>query len=121
MIGYNRIGSNGRLGNQMFQYAALRGIAAHHNYNWVVPSPHGPHQTNYGLFDCFEMTGVVKIILIWFQKIFQLIKLALVHLMRHFLTVVPITATLKIIFKLKSISHILKMKLKEIFNLEQNT
>lgn len=60
MIGYNKLGSNGRLGNQMFQYAALRGIAAHHNYNWVVPSPHGPHQTNYGLFDCFEMTGVGK-------------------------------------------------------------
>ena len=58
MIGYNRLGSNGRLGNQMFQYAALRGIAAHHKYDWVVPSPHGPHQTNYGLFDCFEMTGV---------------------------------------------------------------
>lgn len=27
MIGYNKLGSNGRLGNQMFQYAALRGIA----------------------------------------------------------------------------------------------
>ena len=60
MIGYNRLGSNGRLGNQMFQYAALRGIAEHHGYDWVVPSPEGPHQTNYGLFDCFEMTGVDK-------------------------------------------------------------
>ena len=28
-IGYNGLGNNGRLGNQMFQYAALRGIAAH--------------------------------------------------------------------------------------------
>lgn len=60
MIGYNRLGSNGRLGNQMFQYAALRGIAEHHGYDWVVPSPEGPHQTNYGLFDCFEMSGVDK-------------------------------------------------------------
>ena len=27
MIGNNRIGCNGRLGNQMFQYASMRGIA----------------------------------------------------------------------------------------------
>ena len=60
MIGYNRLGSNGRFGNQMFQYAALRGIAAKHNYDWVIPSPEGPHQTNYGLFDCFEMSSVGK-------------------------------------------------------------
>ena len=58
MIGYNRLGSNGRLGNQMFQYAALRGIAANRGYEWKVPSPEGPHQTNYGLFDCFDMSGV---------------------------------------------------------------
>ena len=34
MIGYNHLACNGRLGNQMFQYAALRGIAAHHGYDW---------------------------------------------------------------------------------------
>ena len=37
MIGYNRLGNNGRLGNQMFQYASLRGIAANNNYDWCVP------------------------------------------------------------------------------------
>ena len=37
MIGYNRLGSNGRLGNQMFQYASLRGIAAARNYDWKIP------------------------------------------------------------------------------------
>jgi hypothetical protein len=58
MIGYTRLGSNGRLGNQMFQYAALRGIADHHGYEWKIPSPEEQHQTNYGLFDCFKMTGV---------------------------------------------------------------
>jgi hypothetical protein len=60
MIGYTRLGSNGRLGNQMFQYAALRGIAANHGYEWEIPSPEGQHQTNYGLFDCFKMSGVKK-------------------------------------------------------------
>ena len=44
MIGYNRLGDNGRLGNQMFQYAALRGIAAKHNYDWVVPEPEQKRQ-----------------------------------------------------------------------------
>ena len=34
-IGYNGLGNNGRLGNQMFQYAALRGIAAHRGFDFV--------------------------------------------------------------------------------------
>ena len=37
MIGYNRLGCNGRLGNQMFQYAALRGIADKRGYEWKIP------------------------------------------------------------------------------------
>lgn len=57
-IGYNRLGSNGRLGNQMFQYAALRGIAANKEYNWVIPKPDSYGDSNYGLFDCFEMSTV---------------------------------------------------------------
>ena len=34
-ISYNQLGSNGRLGNQMFQYAGLRGIASNLNYDWL--------------------------------------------------------------------------------------
>ena len=37
MIGHNHLGKNGRLGNQMFQYAVTRGIAAKHNYDWCIP------------------------------------------------------------------------------------
>jgi Glycosyl transferase family 11 len=55
MIGYNRLGSNGRLGNQMFQYAALRGIAAKRGYDWVIPPENYNHTDNYGLFETFEM------------------------------------------------------------------
>lgn len=58
-IGYNRLGSNGRLGNQMFQYAGLRGIAANKSYRWVIPEPVSYGDSNYGLFDCFEMSSVV--------------------------------------------------------------
>ena len=59
-ISYNRLGSNGRLGNQMFQYAGLRGIAAKHNYSWLVPPSNSYGDANYGLFDCFEMSSVTS-------------------------------------------------------------
>ena len=58
MIGYNKLGSNGRLGNQMFQYAALRGIAAKRGYDWCIPPDTYDHKDNYGLFETFEMTNV---------------------------------------------------------------
>ena len=58
MIGYNRLGSNGRLGNQMFQYAALRGIAAKRGCGWVIPPDSYDHKDNYGLFETFELTNV---------------------------------------------------------------
>ena len=57
MIGYNRLGDNGRFGNQLFQYASLRGIAAKHKYDWCVPPPDTYKQANYGLFDCFKLPG----------------------------------------------------------------
>ena len=57
-ISYNRLGSNGRLGNQMFQYAGLRGIAANRNFEWLIPKPDNYGDSNYGLFDCFEMSSV---------------------------------------------------------------
>ena len=38
MIGLNYLGKMGQLGNQMFQYAALKGIAAKHNYKTIVPN-----------------------------------------------------------------------------------
>lgn len=57
-ISYNRLGSNGRLGNQMFQYAGLRGIAFNRGFHWLVPPPDSPGDSNYGLFDCFRMSSV---------------------------------------------------------------
>jgi hypothetical protein len=37
MIGINKLGSLGRLGNQMFQYASLRGIANNRKLDYCVP------------------------------------------------------------------------------------
>ena len=64
MIGFNYLGRKGRLGNQMFQYAALRGIAEKHGYDWCVP-PQGSSSIddygtdcNYLMFETFKLDGV---------------------------------------------------------------
>ena len=36
-ISFNGLGNEGRLGNQMFQYASVRGIAANIGTNWFIP------------------------------------------------------------------------------------
>jgi len=36
MIGFNALGRMGRLANQMFQYASLKGIATHHGYDCMI-------------------------------------------------------------------------------------
>ena len=57
-ISYNQLGSNGRLGNQMFQYAALRGIAANRGFDWIIPPNNIQSTCDYGLFSCFKMLSV---------------------------------------------------------------
>ena len=57
-IGYNQLGSNGRFANQMFQYAGLRGVAAHKGYDFKVPPPNSYGRSDYALFECFEMGSV---------------------------------------------------------------
>ena len=57
-ISFNRLGNDGRLGNQMFQYAFLRGVAKNRGFDWMIPANDEYTRHNYGLFDCFEMSGV---------------------------------------------------------------
>ena len=47
MLAFNNIGSLGRLGNQMFEYAALRGIAKQQGYEWMIPPPERKGIENY--------------------------------------------------------------------------
>ena len=61
-IGFNHLGRHGRLGNQMFQYAGLRGIAAHRGYDFMIPpsdfkDPYQDHQ----LFEAFKLKGLTNI------------------------------------------------------------
>jgi len=59
MIGYNHLGKNGRLGNQMFQYAALRGIAAKHGYDFVIPQSNFEDEWNqHQLFEAFTLPNL---------------------------------------------------------------
>ena len=63
MIGFNALGQLGRLGNQMFQYASLRGIAAKNGYNFMIPPPAESYEkmdewTQHQLFYPFNMSTI---------------------------------------------------------------
>ena len=58
MLAFNQIGNLGRLGNQMFEYAAVKGIAAHHGYDWCIPPFFRTGIENYSLHDCFKLESV---------------------------------------------------------------
>ena len=38
MIGLNYLGKMGQLGNQMFQYAAIKGISKNRGYQFTIPN-----------------------------------------------------------------------------------
>ena len=67
MIGYNHLGKNGRFGNQMFQYAALKGIAKKNGYDFCIPF--GPREeydftdeeNQHKLFMAFKMSNVKEV------------------------------------------------------------
>ena len=61
-IGFNHLGRHGRLGNQMFQYAGLRGIAAHKGYDFAIPpSDFNDEWVDHQLFEAFKLTGLTNI------------------------------------------------------------
>ena len=60
MLAFNELGNNGRLGNQMFQYAALRGIASKKGYDFCIPPFSAPRLDNYSLHKCFKLSNVVN-------------------------------------------------------------
>ena len=58
MLAFNELGNIGRLGNQMFQYAATRGLAAAKGYEWCIPPFTSPRVDNYSLANCFTLESV---------------------------------------------------------------
>jgi hypothetical protein len=59
-LAFNQLGSLGRLGNQMFEYAALRGLAAKNGYDFVIPPYNVKGIENYSLHYCFKMEDVTQ-------------------------------------------------------------
>ena len=56
MIGYNALGQLGRLGNQMFQFAALKGIAKNRGYQFcLAPSQNNDEYMDHQMFIPFEL------------------------------------------------------------------
>lgn len=56
-VSFNGLGNEGRLGNQMFQYAFIRGMSKRYGYDFIIPDANSNRFDNYGLFDCFELEG----------------------------------------------------------------
>lgn len=57
MIGFNALGKLGRLGNQMFQYASLKGIAAHRGYEICIPASENKNEwTDHQLNNAFKLS-----------------------------------------------------------------
>ena len=52
MLTHNTLGRNGRLGNQMFQYASTKGIAINGGHDYQIPSD------GHFLFEAFELPGI---------------------------------------------------------------
>lgn len=60
MIGFNALGKYGRLGNQMFQFASLKGIAKNNNYNFCLPPSEDQNEwTDHQLFVPFKFHNVM--------------------------------------------------------------
>lgn len=65
MIGFDLLGRYGQLGNQMFQYAALRGIAAHRGFEFCIPrSSFRDRMRHHQLFEAFKLAGLQHVRLV---------------------------------------------------------
>jgi hypothetical protein len=64
MLAFNHLGKLGQLGNQMFQYASLKGISAHKGYDWCIPNHKEIVVDSLGnklrieLFECFNLSSL---------------------------------------------------------------
>ena len=76
MIGFNYLGKMGQLGNQMFQYAALRGIAKNRNLNFCIPYHNEVFNDSLGnklrieLFEPFILKNLKQLYLIIVQTMY---------------------------------------------------
>jgi hypothetical protein len=62
MIGFNALGKAGRLGNQMFQFAALKGIARHRGFDYCIPPTQNKDEwTDHQLLNAFKLASTAPL------------------------------------------------------------
>ena len=62
MIGFNALGQLGRLGNQMFQFAALKGIARNRGFEYCFPPTKNTNEwTDHQLFNPFKLGSTTQL------------------------------------------------------------
>jgi len=62
MIGFNALGQLGRLGNQMFQFAALKGIARNRGFEYCFPPTKNTNEwTDHQLFNPFKLESTTQL------------------------------------------------------------
>ncbi len=62
MIGFNALGQMGRLGNQMFQFAALKGIARNMGYEYCFPPTKNQDEwVDHQLFNPFKLNNTSQL------------------------------------------------------------
>jgi len=62
MIGFNALGQFGRLGNQMFQFAALKGIARNRGFEYCIPPSKNKNEwTDHQLFNPFKLSNTSQL------------------------------------------------------------
>ena len=62
MIGFNSLGKLGRLGNQMFQFAALKGIAKNRGFGYCFPPSQNKNEwADHQLFNSFKLSSTSQL------------------------------------------------------------
>jgi len=62
MIGFNELGKFGRLGNQMFQFAALKGIARNRGFEFCIPPSKNQNEyQDHQLFNPFKLLNTTDL------------------------------------------------------------
>ena len=109
MLAYNHLGLLGRLGNQMFQYAALRGIAARRGYDFgIPPSDFKNEWDEHQLFETFDLPHLdIKNVRMLDQGHAPLAKKFSLNLIKGCLISVPTMFLYGDSFSLKNTLHIL--------------
>ena len=62
MIGFNSLGQLGRIGNQMFQFAALKGIASNRGFEYCFPPSQNINEwTDHQLLNAFKLGSTTQL------------------------------------------------------------